>query len=95
MNIEDFLNESNKKYGNILALMALQPLCKFVIHIYERPKDFIGLYNDYERNYIIDNEKIYVIDTTINGCIDQLKTKYPHLNDEYGVKYYPLNRKYY
>lgn len=87
MNIETFINSYVVKYKDALIKLAHEEDCKFAISVFETPTNFIGIYNK--------EPKFFSKASNINDCISVLKYNYPELKNEEGIKYYPLNLKYY
>ena len=88
MKLEEFMEDFNSKYGDIMKRLAHKSECEFRITVYERSSDFIA---------ILDNDKAkWESGRSINDCIRKIKKSFPEVDieSEDGVKYYPLNKYY-
>lgn len=86
MDIQEFMEDMHRKYGDVLKRMAIKEDDKFRITIYQRQEDFIAVKDN--------NKEEWVIGMTIGESILLIKEAYPELKDEEGVKYYPLSKYY-
>ena len=87
MDVEEFKKDYMDKYADVMKRMAIQPDCEFRIFVYERSSDFIALID----NDITRWEK----GRSVNNAIEKLKRTFPELQDEYGVRYFPLDKSCY
>lgn len=90
MNIENFIEDFFKQYSKAIEQLSKIEKCKFAIEVYERKDDYLAIFKGSPETI-----KPLAMAKTANACINKLKKKYPELKSEYGVKYFPLNRKYY
>jgi len=86
LSVKDFIENHMPKYQEAMKKLAHQPECLFRIHVYERTDDYIAC---------LDNDKSkWEADPDLNQVIKKIKTSFPELSDEQGVKYYPLGKYY-
>lgn len=78
--IEDILEKNKELYKR----MAIKEECQFRITVYERDWDIIA---------VKDNDPAqWEAAGNVNEAIKKIKRSFPELQDEEGVKYYPLDK---
>lgn len=86
LSLDDYIKHYLPHFEEAMKRMAHKPECQFRITVYERRDDYIA---------VLDNNKtIWEAGRSINGAIAALKHRYPELEYEDGVKYYPLGKYY-